>query len=170
MLVQQNKKINFLLVFFLLGFSIFSYSEDENADILCLAKNIYHEARGEPIEGQIAISNVVINRVKSKQFPNDVCSVVYQKNQISFINRILQIIPINIPGCQFSWTCDSMPDNLFLEKKAWENSQKIADEVFNDLHSDISEGSTHYHSIDVNPYWAKSLKETVRIRNHIFYK
>ncbi|MFL2708000.1 MAG: hypothetical protein ACJ0FW_04030 [Gammaproteobacteria bacterium] len=59
-------KISF--VFFALTLSIFSYSEDKETDVLCLAKNIYHEARGEPAEGQMAISNVVINRVKSKQF------------------------------------------------------------------------------------------------------
>lgn len=159
-----------LFVFFALTLSIFSYSDDKKTDVLCLAKNIYHEARGESAEGQIAISNVVINRVKSKQFPNDICSVVYQKNQISFINRILEIIPINIPGCQFSWTCDRKPDDLLSDKKAWKNSQKIAEEVLNDLHHDLSKGATHYHSVFINPYWADSLNETVVIGEHIFYK
>ena len=160
----------FLFVFFALTLSIFSYSEDKNTDVLCLAKNIYHEARGEPAEGQIAISNVVINRVKSKQFPNDICSVVYQKNQISFINRILEIIPINIPLCQFEWTCDLIPDDLLIDKKAWKNSKKIAKEVLNDLHPDYSKGATHYHSIKRSPYWAYSLNETAVIEGHKFLK
>jgi spore germination cell wall hydrolase CwlJ-like protein len=159
-----------LFVFFALTLSIFSYSDDKKTDVLCLAKNIYHEARGESAEGQIAISNVVINRVKSKQFPNDICSVVYQKNQISFINRILEIIPINIPGCKFSWTCDRKPDDLLSDKKAWKNSQKIAEEVLNDLHHDLSKGATHYHSVFINPYWADSLNETVVIEGHKFLK
>ena len=162
--------IKILFVFFALTLSIFSYSEDKETHLLCLAKNIYHEARGEPVEGQIAISNVVINRVKSKRFPNDICSVVYQKNQIAFINRILEIIPVNIPGCQFSWTCDSKPDDLFIDKTALENSQKIAEEVLNGLHHDLSEGATHYHSVFINPHWADSLNETVVIGEHIFYK
>jgi N-acetylmuramoyl-L-alanine amidase len=63
--------------------------------LMCLALNIYFEARSEPIQGQIAIAEVTLNRVASPNFPNDVCSVVLQDNSA---------------GCQFSWWCDGKSD------------------------------------------------------------
>ena len=63
--------------------------------LMCLALNIYFEARSEPIQGQIAIAEVTLNRVASANFPNDVCSVVLQDNN---------------SGCQFSWWCDGKSD------------------------------------------------------------
>ena len=57
-----------------------------------------------------------------------------------------------------------------IDKTAWENSQKIAEEVLNGLHHDLSEGATHYHSVFIDPHWADSLNETVVIGEHIFYK
>ena len=120
--------------------------------------------------GGLSVGTLLLAIGLSKQFPNDICSVVYQKNQISFINRILEIIPVNIPGCQFSWTCDSKPDDLFIDKTAWENSQKIAEEVLNGLHHDLSEGATHYHAHYVKPSWASSKTYITRIDDHIFYR
>ena len=137
-------------------FNIFTYAENQTEQILCLAKNIYHEARGEQDEGKIAVSNVVINRVNSKNFPNDICSVVYQRNQITFIDKILKIFPI--PAlCQFSWTCDLKPNDSFYDYKSWESSQKIAKAVFEGLHNDITGGATHYFNPDKvsKPAWAK---------------
>ena len=85
----------------LLVFSFFLLADDYDERTICLAQNIYHEARGEMIEGQIAVSNVVINRVESKQFPNDICSVVYQRNQIEIIDKVLKLL--RIPAfCQFA--------------------------------------------------------------------
>ena len=156
---------------FLLIFSIFSYADNETEQVLCLAKNIYHEARGEGNEGKIAVSNVVINRVNSKNFPNDICSVVYQRNQITFIDKILKIFPI--PAfCQFSWTCDLKPNDSFYENKSWESSQKIAKEVFEGLHNDITAGATHYFNPNKvsTPAWANELKKTKVIGEHHFYK
>ena len=156
---------------FLLMFNIFSYAENQSEQMLCLAKNIYHEARGEQNEGKIAVSNVVINRVNANNFPNDICSVVYQRNQITFIDRILKIFPI--PAfCQFSWTCDLKTNDSFYDYKSWENSQKIAKAVFEGLHNDITDGATHYFNPDKvsTPAWAKELQKTKVIGKHHFYK
>ena len=156
---------------FLIMFNIFCYAENQTEQILCLAKNIYHEARGEENEGKIAVSNVVINRVNSKNFPNDICSVVYQRNQITFIDKILKIFPI--PAfCQFSWTCDLKPNDSFYDYKSWESSQKIANAVFEGLHNDITGGATHYFNPGkVNtPAWAKELQKTKVVGEHHFYK
>ena len=79
--------MKFIISLYLLVFSIFSFADNYDEQTICLAQNIYHEARGEIIDGQIAVSNVVVNRVKSKQFPNDICSVVYQRNQIAIIEE-----------------------------------------------------------------------------------
>ena len=82
----MSKILKFItIISFLLIFNIFSYAENQNEQILCLAKNIYHEARGEENIGKIAVSNVVINRVNSKNFPNDICSVVPKKS--NYIHR-----------------------------------------------------------------------------------
>ena len=152
-------------------FNIFTYAENQTEQILCLAKNIYHEARGEENEGKIAVSNVVINRVNSKNFPNDICSVVYQRNQITFIDKILKIFPI--PAlCQFSWTCDLKPNDSFYDYKSWESSQKIAKAVFEGLYNDITGGATHYFNPDKvsKPAWAKELQKTKVVGEHHFYK
>ena len=152
-------------------FNIFTYADNQTEQILCLAKNIYHEARGEENEGKIAVSNVVINRVNSKNFPNDICSVVYQRNQITFIDKILKIFPI--PAlCQFSWTCDLKPNDSFYDYKSWESSQKIAKAVFEGLYNDITGGATHYFNPDKvsKPAWAKELQKTKVVGEHHFYK
>ena len=163
--------MRYLIISFLLIFNINSYAENQSDQILCLAKNIYHEARGEEDDGKIAVSNVVINRVNSKNFPSDVCSVVYQRNQIIFIDMILKILPI--PAlCQFSWTCDLKPNDSFNDSKSWKSSQKIAKEVFQGLHNDITDGATHYYNPDKvsTPSWAKELQKTKVIGRHHFYK
>ena len=157
--------------FSLLIFNVSSYAENQDNQMLCLAKNIYHEARGEGNEGKIAVSNVVINRVNAKNFPNDICSVVYQRNQIMFIDKILKILPI--PAfCQFSWTCDLKPNDSFNDSESWKNSQKIADEILQGLHNDITDGATHYFNPDKvrTPPWAKELQKIKVIGKHHFYK
>ena len=161
--------MKFIISLYLLVFSIFSFADDYDEQTICLAQNIYHEARGEIVEGQIAVSNVVINRVKSKQFPNDICSVVYQRNQIEIIDKVLKLL--RIPAfCQFSWTCDPISNDSYKDSESWKNSQLLAREIVQGTHDDLTNGATHYHSVYVNPYWADSLNETVVIGNHHFYK
>ena len=67
----------------------------ETTALLCLSANIYFEARSEKVDGQIAVAEVTLNRVRSDDYPDDVCSVVLQENS---------------EGCQFSWWCDGKPD------------------------------------------------------------
>ncbi len=161
--------MKFIISLYFLLISIFSYANDYDEQTICLAQNIYHEARGEKVEGQIAVSNVVINRVESKQFPNDICSVVYQRNQIEIIDKVLKLL--RIPAfCQFSWTCDPISNDSYKDSESWKNSQSLAREIVQGAHDDLTNGATHYHSVYVNPYWADSLNETVVIGNHHFYK
>lgn len=123
----------------------------------CLANAIYFEARGEPIKGQIAVAQVVLNRVKHKAYPNSICGVVYQ-NQ-TWRNR-----------CQFSFACDGIPERI-RDKKSWAKAKKIATDVMRGKSYIRKVGiSTHYHADYVNPRWAKHLRRTYRIGRHIFYR
>ena len=162
--------MKFIISLYFLVFSIFSLADNYDDQTICLAQNIYHEARGEIVEGQIAVSNVVINRVKSKQFPNDICSVVYQRNQIEIIDRILKIF--RIPRlCQFSWVCDLRPNSID-DSASWKNIQTLAQKIVQGEHYDLTNGATHFYNPKKvpTPQWANVLTKTTVIGNHHFYK
>ena len=162
--------MKFIISLYFLLLSIFSYANDYDEQTICLAQNIYHEARGEIVEGQIAVSNVVINRVKSKQFPNDICSVVYQRNQIEIIDRIFKIF--RIPKlCQFSWVCDFKPNSIN-NSESWKNIQTLAQKIVLGEYDDLTNGATHYYNPKraPTPQWANVLTKTTVIGNHQFYK
>ena len=125
--------------------------------VMCMALNLYHEARSESITGMIAVGNVVMNRVKSPRYPDNVCDVIYQKKN----NRKYQ--------CQFTWYCDGLPDKP-LNQVAWAQSVSIARLVVNGQVFDQTKGATHYHATYVKPKWASVYKRTVKIGYHIFYK
>ena len=122
---------------------------------MCLALNIYHEARDQSTAGQLAVAQVTINRVASKHYPNTVCDVVYQKGKSI---------------CAFSWTCDGVSDTPH-EKKAWKKSQHLASMMLDgDNDIDVVNGATHYHTTSVNPYGADTLRKVKQVGDHIFYK
>lgn len=123
----------------------------------CLAEAIYFEARGEPREGQYAVAQVVMNRVRSGYYPSDVCGVVYQNR-----NRL--------NACQFSFACDRIPDRV-TNKHAWNIATAIA--------RDVTRGgawlpeigdATHYHATYVRPNWLRDMVKEDRIGRHIFYR
>ena len=131
--------------------------------ITCLALNIYFESRNQPIEGQVAVSQVVLERVKSKKYPNTVCEVVFQGPTYSW--------SVNYPirdRCQFSWYCDGLSDKP-KDEIAWLNSLEVAEKVYYGL-TDTVKGATHYHSVKVDPWWAKYKVKIKQIGDHIFYK
>ena len=159
-----------MLFGFLLGAVMFAIpsaqASDANNEIYCLAQNIYFEAGNQPLAGKIAVSQVVINRVEHPSYPNDICDVIYEaKMRVNWKN---EIVPVR-HACQFSWFCDGKSDDP-VDSQTWLLSLHIARDVVQNKYGDITEGSTHYHSDKVNPYWASSLNRTVIINNHIFYK
>ena len=127
------------------------------AAVMCLAMNVYHEARGEGIRAMMAVAEVTMNRVNDHRFPDDVCSVVQQGYE---------------PGrrdCQFSWYCDGLSDAM--REEEWSAvAQLIAIDYLTGLETNFTDGATHYHATYVNPYWADSLTETTTIDSHIFYR
>jgi spore germination cell wall hydrolase CwlJ-like protein len=125
----------------------------------CLADAIYFEARGEPVRGQMAVAQVVINRVFSGYYPNNVCGVVYQS---SHRHRRLR--------CQFSFTCDGIPDRV-TEPDAWQRATRIARDALdgNFWLNDIGK-ATHYHARWVHPRWVREMRRLDRIGVHTFYR
>lgn len=125
-----------------------------SSEVLCLAANIYHEARGEGIEGQIAVANTTVNRTNIKRFPSSVCGVVHQKNQ-------------------FSWVADKPYIDLNdpLEMKAYQKALYLALDVMNGKVEDITKGADHYYNPHkVSPKWAEKITEIAMIGNHRFMK
>jgi len=136
----------------------------DEEEMLCLAKNIFFEARGETTEGKLAVAHVTVNRVHNKQFPNTVCDVVYQAH-----TKPSWLTGKPVPKrnkCQFSWYCDGKSDDIeFYDAKgnflpivhnSWWNSIKIAKDVLQGKSKDITKGSIYYYNPDkADPYWAE---------------
>lgn len=122
----------------------------------CLSQAIYYEARGESRDGQIAVGEVVMNRVRSPAYPNTVCAVVYQGSH-------------RTTGCQFTFTCDGSL-NRSPRGPAWARAREIATQVILGYARSMTQRATHYHTTAVNPVWASGLVETTQIGSHIFYR
>lgn len=128
-------------------------SKDSQKQIDCLAENIYHEARNEPISGQQAVAFVTLNRTQDERFPKSICSVVKQKTT---------------GVCQFSWFC--LPVKVNKNSDGYREALDVALYVYANyekLH-DVTKGALYYHADYVNPRW--HLKKTTKIGRHIFYK
>jgi N-acetylmuramoyl-L-alanine amidase len=124
----------------------------------CLAKNIYHEAGGEPFEGKVAVAQVTLNRVNSGQFPNDVCKTIYQKN--IFYEKVV---------CQFSWTCDRNVTFKPINNASYNESMIAAQKVLlEDFRLPSLKHALYYHADYINPGWKK--EQVAKIGQHIFYK
>ena len=162
--------MNKLLVLLVLLFtSNISYGQDylhsceyanRQTEQSALACNIFWEASShtEGYVGRLAVGLVVMNRVYSTRFPDNVVGVVYQK-------------------AAMSWTKDGKSDripNTHLDRKVWEQCLSIADELLSIKHRnykffDFTMGAMWYHNTSVNPYWADPKYITARVNNHIFY-
>ena len=144
-------------------------NQTSEPQLYCLAQNIYYEARGSSRADQMAVSDVVLNRVKDSRYPNTICEVVYQgKQKPSWKDPTKMVMVRNM--CQFSWYCDGKKDEP-PQGDAWANAQMVAYEMFY-LYKDsnITDGATHYHAFYVKPEWAKDFIMRGRIGSHIFYK
>lgn len=131
-------------------------SHDYERALNCLTMAIYYEAGAEPHDGQRAVAQVVLNRVRHPAFPNSVCGVVFQGSQRS-------------TGCQFSFTCDGSRARV-PSLRGWARSRAVAAAA---LAGEVYPGvgfATHYHANYVLPYWASSLSKSAQVGNHIFYR
>jgi hypothetical protein len=128
------------------------------AQLDCLARNIYHEAGYEPFEGKVAVAQVTINRAESGEFPSDICRVVYQKNVV--YEKVL---------CQFSWYCDSASAKKPMNGPVYTESMEVAKKVLLEgFRLDSLKDALYFHGDYINPGWKK--KPVAKIGHHIFYK
>ena len=154
------------------------YTEQNHPELYCLAQNVYFEAKSEPLAGQYAVADVVLNRVKDNRYPNTICEVVKEGPiKESWKTRQHADLPddqrVYFPKrnkCQFSWYCDGKPDTI-RDGDAWRQAQIVAYRItYNERHRGLTEGATHYHADYVHPKWASTLQLVGRIATHIFYR
>jgi spore germination cell wall hydrolase CwlJ-like protein len=128
-----------------------------NKEQRCLAEAVYFEARSEPVEGQAAVAQVILNRVKSGLYPSSICGVVYQ-------NRHRHL------ACQFTFACEGKSLRI-RDNESWERATRVASAVLEGRTylADVG-GATHYHANYVRPSWSRRLKKMDVIGRHIFYK
>ncbi len=131
-------------------------AETISAEQKCLAQAIYYESRNEAVDGQLAVAEVITNRVNDHRYPNSICDVVYQGST-------------RTTGCQFTFTCDGATDRAPVGKH-WERAKMLASHVLMDLNEERTGGATHYHATYVDPVWNAGLIRTDKIGTHIFYR
>ena len=128
-------------------------AHEDRQEIYCGAQNVYFESQGEPSLGMVAVSQVVLNRVKNKKWPDTICQVVWQDKQ-------------------FSWTHDGKSDKIPLlskyQRRIWMKSVYMF--LIAHTEKDVTNGATHYHNTSVSPWWTKDMIVTAHIGNHIFLK
>ena len=124
----------------------------------CLTTAIYFEARGEPLRGQLAVAQVIMNRVRAPGFPDTICGVVFQGTNSK---------PRN--ACQFSFACDGIAD-FAKDKGKWGQANSLAKKVTNGevWLADIGH-ATYYHATYVKPAWRRNMNRIKKIGRHIFY-
>ena len=121
----------------------------------CLTEALYHEARGESLEGQIAVAEVILNRRDGGRYPDSVCGVVQQGTGEKHM-------------CQFSYYCDGLPDDIG-DRDAWNHLGRIARVMLDGAPRELTDGAEFYHTNAVSPYWADEFYQTAEIGAHLFY-
>ena len=131
-------------------------AEEMSREAKCLAQAVYYEARSEKTAGQLAVAEVVMNRVMDHRYPNTICDVVFQG-------------ATRTTGCQFTFTCDGAMRKTPRGVK-WTKAKTIAAHVLMGLNEQKTKGATHYHATYVDPVWNAGLVKTRQIDTHIFYR
>jgi N-acetylmuramoyl-L-alanine amidase len=137
----------------------------------CLALNIYHESRNEPLAGKVAVADVTLNRVYDTRYPNTICGVVKQTKLSKWHLERGREVPVR-NKCQFSWYCDGKSDEP-LNETSWLDAKLIAHNFLTyGEYRGITEGATHYHATYVNPKWIndRGMHVVGSIGEHIFYR
>lgn len=129
-----------------------------DAEWHCLTEALYFEARGESLQGQFAVAEVILNRRDSKKFPNSVCGVIGQGSKSG-----------KKYACQFSYKCDGYAE-VYSEKSAYVQVGKVARIMLDGKKRDLTKGATFYHTGAVSPRWSRKFERTVKVGSHYFYR
>lgn len=145
------KTIAAMLAFISLHSSPMDLSKVSKAEMFCLSKAVYHESRGEPIDGQVAVAHVILNRTKSYKYPDSICKVVYQEHQFTDIKY-------------------AKPN---YNSKEWKRAVEVSVYSAVGIIDDPTNGAMYYYNPDKvkkKPKWISRLKKALHIDNHIFLK
>lgn len=124
-------------------------SETRDAEHECLAISVYFESKGEPLAGQLAVAQTLINRAQSGRFPSSLCGVMHQRGQFSFVHgAAMPAVP--------------------RDSTAWREAVAIASVAIDDAWRDTAPGALFFHAASVSPNWR--LTRIARLGNHIFYR
>lgn len=126
-------------------------SANDKRQIQCLAENAYFEAGNQSTKGKVAVTHVVMNRVKDERFPKSACAVVHQKSR---------------GVCQFSWVCEGK--KRVRNMAMYAESKRAAENVYLGNTRDVTKGAKFYHANYVNPNWG--MRRVTQIGAHIFYR
>lgn len=121
----------------------------EKTDVGCLALNVYHEARGETRQGQLAVAAVTLNRVRDERFPGSICAVVWQPRQFSWTHTRRTFFPTDMT--------------------AWKEAMRIAETSLEQEVVADYDNLLYYHSKTVKPVWSKRMRFVARVGSHLFY-
>jgi len=135
----------------------YNFPKINKTELNCLARTIYYESRGEPIDGQYAVGFVVMNRLNAG-FSDSICGVV--KQGLNSTNKL---------KCQFNGYCDNVRNNP-KNNDEWKTSIYVAKMILFNLAKDPTAGAKYFHSNNVNPYWQKHFKVASIIERHTFYR
>jgi hypothetical protein len=129
------------------------------AESQCLAEAMYYEARGEGVDGQKAVAEVVLQRTRNRNYGNTVCSVVYEGIEPGRLD------------CQFSFACDGSR-NRVREEAVWRETKLLAEKIMTGQMklANKTGRAVAYHSVDVTPFWSARMYRTAQIGNHVFYR
>lgn len=131
-------------------------AEAIDSELMCMAQAVYYESAREPLEGQLAVAEVIANRIKDHRYPDTACGVVFQG-------------ATRTTGCQFTFTCDGAM-RVKPRGENWERAKRIAAHVLMNLNEERTGGATHYHATYVDPVWNSGLIQTRQVGLHIFYR
>lgn len=120
-------------------------------ELQCLAGAVYFESRGEPLSGQLAVAQVIVNRADSARFPSSYCGVVYQRSQFSFVRS------------------GQMP-RIKTNSAAWEQAKAIARIAHEGLWESEAQDSLYFHAKYVRPGWSRTKVARATISSHVFYR
>lgn len=122
-----------------------------NEQMRCLAGAVYFESRGEPLAGQLAVAQVIINRAEDRRWPGSYCGVVYQRSQFSFVRR------------------GRMP-RINTASSAWNRAKAVAQIAHNEMWASEAEDAVYFHASYVRPRWSRSKTRVTQIDTHVFYR
>jgi len=148
------------IAIFFATLALVNKAEAKPTELECLTEAVYFEARGESFVGQLAVANVILQRVRDYRFPPTVCEVVHA-------GRYWEGNPIR-NRCAFSYWCDGKPE-IMKDKQALRIAQDVARMAIDGVIYEEIQGATFYHASYVNPYWIKDLTFITKIGKHLFY-